>query len=1307
MPDHSFAVADAPTPTDRLGFQSLADSIADEIVKVGRDRTPWTLGVYGEWGCGKTSFLMMVADKLRQEKIEPIWFNAWKYSREEDLWLALIQTILDRAEVSGRFRAPWVKLRIWARSIDVRSGSWELARRLGVLAFRLALLVLFALMVASLLAPSSRNPVNDVLTGWLGGHGAVAELLGSPGAQLIVAVVALFAAKPESLLKVFDVRLGIDFAKFRRRTSYRDKVAFLDGFSDDFRDIIRIVYGDKPMVVVIDDLDRCLPEQTLQIIETVKLFLDVPGCVFLIAVDRDIVENAVAAKYKDLAEKEAWLRLGETYFEKVVQLPLSIPPVPQDRIDAFIRWLSDDPDVRTCGPILRGAIPFNPRRIKRNVQTFGLLKGFAAKAVPGQPLRPELQAKLVVIQSQFRGVYRDLLNDTSLLERLEQSFRSEVRDGTDGLGLTEIAKRYQDRYPGLDSLLRERVPNDSFAGVPLDEYLSFFRSVVPAPPPDEPRPQPVVAGPDRPAVMVVAYHRADGPWAQRLSRLLSASGYTVSLSEPNLDPGGPQIGELDGTDYLFPLISPDFLNSGVMTQISAAAAAADASLVPVRVRPCDWSELLAGHRGVDLVDVADDDAARAAVLSAVAPNHRIARDLYAAVESAGPLRSPSSAANNLPVLPTALVERGGLLAAVRGALESQESGTAVCVLTGLGGCGKTILAVQYATRAADRYHLIWWVNADGPDAAEAGLADLANQLGIAHPDDRPGSVRAVLSELSGSDRWLLVFDNASGPDEVARFVPSGSTGHVLITSRHRGWARYGTIVDVAVFARAESLELLTRRTGSTDTAALDQVAAALGDLPLALSMAASYIVRTATGPNEYLDVYRRHSDRLLARSDEGLSSVRSTVEMGIQQVGERDPVAAKLLELLAFVAPDPVPRTLLVDRPLPLEPAPDTERVNEALALLGSLSLIRLDRDSVTLHRLVQEVLRTSIAPDTRERRAADAFRLVVEALPDDPSHPATWPTWAQLLPHVMRASEHARGAVPAQKLTGVLGLAVDYLSARGAYGNAVTVAQSAVEVAEEAHGPDSVEAAQCTSLLARCLGAAGDLQPALAAQRRSLDVQRAAWGADDARVADALTTLAGLERGVGDFVAARAAQEEALTIYRAVLGEEHPKTATGLSNLAVILISLGEYDAAATAQQRALSLIERMLGPDHPAILRSLNNLAAIVAEQGDLGRAISLEERAIETGMRVLGPDHPDNAFALTNLARFQHQQGDSTTALATQQNALAIQQAALGPDHPYVADSLQNLARILRALDRQQEAEKADARARDIRQRHGIKG
>jgi len=190
--------------------------------------------------------------------------------------------------------------------------------------------------------------------------------------------------------------------------------------------------------------------------------------------------------------------------------------------------------------------------------------------------------------------------------------------------------------------------------------------------------------------------------------------------------------------------------------------------------------------------------------------------------------------------------REGVLAAVREALVSGDRARVVA-LHGMGGVGKTQLAAEYAHRHAGEYEVVWWVAAEQPALIAGQFAELAVEMGCAEPGTPVGMARrAVLEMLHGRGGWLLVFDNAERPEDVARWLPGGP-GHVLVTSRAGGWPELAVPLGVDVLDRPESVAMLRTRVPGLDDDAAGRVAGALGDLPLAVAQAAGYMAGTGRG----------------------------------------------------------------------------------------------------------------------------------------------------------------------------------------------------------------------------------------------------------------------------------------------------------------------------------------------------------------------------------------------------------------------------------------------------------------------------
>ena len=211
--------------------------------------------------------------------------------------------------------------------------------------------------------------------------------------------------------------------------------------------------------------------------------------------------------------------------------------------------------------------------------------------------------------------------------------------------------------------------------------------------------------------------------------------------------------------------------------------------------------------------------------------------------------------------PVFLAGREELLAELEARLGGEDgAGPRVVALCGLGGAGKTSVAVEYAHRQLGGVGVCWQVAAEDPAVLAAGFGELAAQLGAAEGGDPVAGVHAVLA--GGAARWLLVFDNAPDRASVAAFVPPAGPGRVLITSRNQIWPP-GQAVEVPVLDRAVAAGFLAARTGDADRRAALELAGELGGLPLALEQAGAYMQASGRSIAEYLGLFRARRAELL------------------------------------------------------------------------------------------------------------------------------------------------------------------------------------------------------------------------------------------------------------------------------------------------------------------------------------------------------------------------------------------------------------------------------------------------------------
>ncbi|MER5399415.1 tetratricopeptide repeat protein [Streptomyces sp. NPDC002599] len=663
--------------------------------------------------------------------------------------------------------------------------------------------------------------------------------------------------------------------------------------------------------------------------------------------------------------------------------------------------------------------------------------------------------------------------------------------------------------------------------------------------------------------------------------------------------------------------------------------------------------------------------------------------------------------SNLPTPDSRVFEgRDGALASLQD-LPSSGTGIVTQTVRGMGGVGKSTLVLHHAHACLTAGHgPVWWINASSTAAITAGLASLATVIDPVHaalPLDEAADW--AVAWLQGRTGWLLVFDNAEDPADLHPYLGRLSTGQTLVTTRRDlPWRDLGTPLCLDTLTPDASLKVLQEITGrhtDRDAAELTELAEELGYLPLALQQAGAYLAQTRTTAASYLSQLRADPAGVLAAAPPGDSQQRTIAQLWsvtFSAVQAEDRHAVELLRTLAYCAPDPLPRRVLTSA------LPTVRDVDHALGVLAAYSLITLTDLTVTVHRLVQTVLRCTTPAPAPRLQSRGIRRLLRRPRPLTPQHPSetalnllqasapsgnpedvqSWPEWQELLPHVEAVNTHCHTTETTSNLAALLGQTAIYLTARGQAAQALPLEERALAITEAVLGPDHPDTAIRLNNLAGAFSDLGRHTEALPLAERALAITEAALGPDHSSTALRLGNLASTFSDLGRHTEALPLAERALAITEAALGPDHPDTAIRLGNLAGTFSDLGRHVEALPLAERALAIAEAVLGPDHPDTAIRLGNLAGTFKDLGRHVEALPLEERALAIAEAVLGPDHPSTAICLGNLAGTFRDLGRHTEALPLAERALGITEAALGPDHPTTAIRLNNLSAIRAALE-----------------------
>jgi tetratricopeptide (TPR) repeat protein len=756
----------------------------------------------------------------------------------------------------------------------------------------------------------------------------------------------------------------------------------------------------------------------------------------------------------------------------------------------------------------------------------------------------------------------------------------------------------------------------------------------------------------------LSYTSKDRMWTDWIAALLDRYGYRVSLREVDSEDAMDFAGDAPRTVVV---LSDAYIRSSrsheVWQWLINAEGAVRGELIPIRVSESHFPSPFGDRALSDLTRISEHTAAER-VLKAFGRTEE-----GQALDTAGlGARYPGSvpAVWNVSDRNAVFTGRGAVLDELRNQLVGGSSAVVLPqALYGLGGVGKTQVALEYAHRFRADYDLVWWISSEDRERINSAFEELARQLHIPVADNIAEVVAAVRESLRLGEpygRWLLIFDNAGDPEDLRGFFPGGSSGHILITSRNQAWSAVAAPLEVDVFSQEESLEHLSRRVPGLAPPEAIRVAEALGNLPLAVEQAAAWLAETGIPAVTFLEQLETEAARVLSMSQPAdyPHPVAVTWNLSLGQLQESSPASVRLLQLCAFFAPEPISMQLLYSDEMTESLLPYDDTLREKLVLgrviqeIGRFALAKADQanNTIQVHRLVQAVIRSQMTQEEQDQACHEVHRILVGARPrqGDVDDPENWIRYDLIWQHLQPSR--------------------------------------ATECTEE-------ETRQLLTDRVRYLWKRGDFDSALALGDRLANFWEEVFGIHDRQRLHLLFNVANVKRSQGKYEEARDLDEWVRDQQLEVVGERHPHTLMTAGGLAADLRGLGDYQSALDMDRVTYQQWKTLFGQDHPRTLASANNLALGYRLVGDAASARDLDHDTRQRRMRVLGNNHPYTLFSAAQLARDLREMGRYRESVDLLRTTLQHYRESLGESFVDTLRAAKSLAVSLRRAGEQQEA------------------
>ena len=662
-------------------------------------------------------------------------------------------------------------------------------------------------------------------------------------------------------------------------------------------------------------------------------------------------------------------------------------------------------------------------------------------------------------------------------------------------------------------------------------------------------------------------------------------------------------------------------------------------------------------------------------------------------------------------------------------LQTINTVTLTQVIVGLGGIGKTQLAIEYAYRYREHYNVIWWLNSEDDNTLFSDYIRFAKRLhnypGEELSNDKFKDI--AFEWLSSHKGWLLIFDNIDDWKKIEPYLPQNFIGHVLITSRNQHLDSFSKTIPLECFSSEEAEAYLMARTQLEWSKDVKELAEVLGNFPLALAHAAAYIKQKGKSFSSYLKMFKEHKIRLLDHSPELPdydATVATTWNLSFSEVKSQSSIAVKLLNWLSFTAPELIPRSLFDQNDIL---SFDEFEVDNAFSILLNYSLINVENEEkvISIHRLVQEVIRYYMPTDARRGHIIELATIIKEKFEYNMDDPVNWIHYEKWLPHLLALIGHAKEErVPEQivfflvqkagifllnhgrhfqgmelfnnvvnwieqmeekrefivtyRIAGLFTTFGTYLRDAGEYEKSRKYMERVIDLIyrKESVHYDEVVAAKVS--LAETLMKSKLFPDALKLLFNSLHLlnENEALPSPKANIMN-LIAVSYRDKGIQeknseDIEKAIAYFEEALKILSEAENTQSLKVAYILNNYGYLCIRLGLFKEAYEKCYRALQIEKQLIREDVPRLARIYNNLGMACRGLKEYELSEEYFTHALEYFSKYYGEDNFNVGLVLNGIGKLKWVIGDWIEAQKKLKEALVIYRRVLGENHPYTKDT-----------------------------------